>query len=74
MGNYFRRLKSRSGSAQAIVATAHKIARIFYTMIKNRQEYNAKLVGSDEKELLIRKIERAKKALFKLDQRLAEAS
>jgi transposase len=74
MGNYFRRIKARSGSAQAIVATAHKIARIFYTMVKNRQEYNPRLIGCDEKELLLRKIERAKKALFKLDQRLAEAS
>ena len=74
MGNYFRRIKARSGSAQAIVATAHKIARIFYTMIKNRQEYNPRLTGCDEKELLLRKIERAKKALYKLDQRLAEAS
>ena len=74
MGNYFRRIKARSGSAQAIVATAHKIARIFYTMIRNRQEYNPRLVGCDEKELLLRKIERAKKALYKLDQRLAETS
>lgn len=74
MGNYFRRIKARSGSAQAIVATAHKTARIFYTMIKNRQEYNPRLTGCDEKELLLRKIERAKKALFKLDKRLAEAS
>ncbi len=74
MGIYFRRIKARSGSAQAIVATAHKIARIFYTMIKNRQEYNPRLTGCDEKELLLRKIERAKKALFKLDQRLADAS
>jgi hypothetical protein len=43
-------------------------------MVKNRQEYNPRLIGCDEKELLLRKIERAKKALFKLDQRLAEAS
>ena len=74
MGNYFRRIKARSGSAQAIVATAHKISRIFYTMIKNRQEYNPKLIGCDEKELLLRKIERAKIALSKLDQRLAKVA
>ena len=74
MGNYFRRIKARSGSAQAIVATAHKIARVFYTMIKNRQEYNQRLIGCEEKELLLRKIERAKKALYKLDQRLAETA
>lgn len=74
IGNYFRRIKARNGSALAIVATAHKIARIFYTMIKNRQEYNPRLVGCDEKELLLRKIERTRKALYKLDQRLAEAS
>lgn len=74
MGNYFRRIKSRSGYAQAIVATAHKIARILYTMVKNKKEYYPRLVGLDEKELLTRKIEMAQRALDKLKQRLDDAA
>ena len=31
LGYYFRRMKSNGGHLQAIVATAHKIATIFYT-------------------------------------------
>lgn len=74
MGAYFRRMKSRSGHMQAIVATAHKIARILYTMVKYKQPYDPTKVGSSEKELLIRRIERTKKALTKLDERLKTAS
>ena len=39
----------------AIVATAHIMARIIYTMVKPQKEYNPKLVGCNEKELLERK-------------------
>lgn len=74
MGAYFRRMKSRSGHMQAIVATAHKIARILYTMVKYKQQYDPTKVGCSEKELLIRRIERTKKALMKLDERLKTAS
>lgn len=39
MGIFYRRIRARHGPAVAIVATAHKIARIFYTMLKKQQEY-----------------------------------
>jgi transposase len=38
-GAFYRRLKSRLGPAQAIVATAHKIARTVYHMLKFQLEY-----------------------------------
>lgn len=40
MGNYLRRMKAKLGPAAAITATAHKIAVIFYTMVKNQVEYD----------------------------------
>jgi transposase len=40
-GAFYRRLKSRLGPAQAIVATAHMIARIVYRMLKDKVEYEA---------------------------------
>lgn len=73
MGAYFRRMKARNGHMQAIVATAHKIARILYTMVKLKQAYDPTKVGCSEKELLTRKIERTKKALLRLDSQLKEA-
>ena len=60
LGIYFRRIRSRSGHMQAIIATAHKMARIFYTMVKNKSEYDETNVGIDEQALLLKKIERAK--------------
>lgn len=72
MGTYFRRMKAKSGHMQAIVATAHKMARILYAMVKNKQAYDPAKVGCDEKELLIRKIERTKRALQRLDDRLRD--
>lgn len=39
LGAFFRRIKSRHGRAVAIKATAHKLATIFYTMLKTRTPY-----------------------------------
>jgi transposase len=43
LGNYLRRMKSKLGPAAATTATAHKIAIIFYTMVKQQVEYNSTL-------------------------------
>jgi transposase len=39
LGGFFRRLKSRMGTAQAITATAHKLARLVYTLLKHGTDY-----------------------------------
>jgi transposase len=39
LGAFFRRICSRHGRQAAIRATAHKLATIFYAMLKNRTEY-----------------------------------
>jgi len=74
MGYYFRRIKSRGGHMQAIVATAHKIARIFYVMVKNKCAYDETKVGLDEKELLTMKIQRTQRALDRLNAKLSAAT
>jgi transposase len=43
LGNYLRRMKAKLGPAAATTATAHKIAIIFYTMVKQQVEYDATL-------------------------------
>jgi len=40
LGDYLRRMKTKLGPAGATTATAHKIAIIFYTMVKNQVEYD----------------------------------
>ena len=39
-GAFYRRLAPRIGKQQAIVATAHKIARVVYAMLKHRTPFN----------------------------------
>jgi transposase len=53
LGAYYRRQRSRLGAPKAIVATAHKIARILYCMIKYRKEYVD--LGADHYETQYRK-------------------
>jgi len=47
-GAFYRRMRSRLGAKQAIVATAHKIARAFYHMLKYRTPYHD--LGGEEYE------------------------
>jgi hypothetical protein len=39
LGAFFRRQKTRLGAPKAITATAYKIARLIYYLLKNRKEY-----------------------------------
>ncbi len=39
LGAFYRRMRAKHGGPKAITATAHKIARIFYFMLKYRQAY-----------------------------------
>lgn len=39
VGAFYRRMKARHGPAKATTATAHKLARMVYFMLKNRTDY-----------------------------------
>jgi len=39
LGAFYRRIKSRAGGKQAVTATAHKIARIYYAMLTHGTSY-----------------------------------
>ena len=58
----------------AIVVTAHKMAEIFYIMVKNKVEYDERKVGISEEKLIKRKIQRAKKALDALNEKLCKST
>ncbi len=48
LGAFFRRLKTRLGASKAIVATAHKLARLVYRLLKHGEAYVAQ--GMEEYE------------------------
>jgi len=39
LGGFYRRMKAKQGAPKAITATAHKLARIIYHMLKYREPY-----------------------------------
>ncbi len=40
LGDWFRRLRAKLGTPAAITATAHKLARVLYAMIKHRRPFD----------------------------------
>jgi hypothetical protein len=46
LGQFCRRMKARLGKAEDITATAHKIARIIYSLITKGNLYDDKIVGT----------------------------
>jgi len=48
LGAYYRRMRAKFGPERANVATAHKLARIVYHLLKHREPYEA--IGREEYE------------------------
>lgn len=61
LGDYFRRIQSRSGYNQAVIAVAHKLARIVYHMVKMGVEYDESI----DREKNIKMLEIKRKLLIK---------
>ena len=70
LGAFYRRLRTKLGAPKAITATAHKLARTVYRMLKCRKEYVD--VGQEQYEsqyrtrLIISMERRAKELGYKL--------
>lgn len=56
LGAFYRRLKARLGPAQAQVATAHKLARIVYHLLKFKVEYQSMSAQEYEQQFREREI------------------
>jgi transposase len=56
LGDCFRRWKARLGTAKAITAMAHKLARILWHLIKHRQPYDPTVWAAAEEKLKKKKL------------------
>jgi transposase len=56
LGAHYRRMRAKLGPSQAIVATAHKIARIVYHMLKEKTPYQAMEAAEYDAQMRIRAI------------------
>ena len=45
LGDWFRRLRAKLGTAAAVTAAAHKLARVLYAMIKHRSPFDPTKLG-----------------------------
>ena len=61
LGAYFRRLRARLGPEQATTATAHKLARIIYHMLKEHQPYQPLSATDYDQQQRQREIKRLKR-------------
>jgi transposase len=61
LGAFFRRIAARRGTPKAITATAYKLARIVYVMLKHGQAYAAKGLAEYESEFRERQVRQLKK-------------
>lgn len=61
LGEFYRRTRAKAGPAKAIVATARKLAIIYYKMVVDQQEFNPKAMSdyqNQQKEKKIRLLRR----------------
>jgi transposase len=70
LGFYFRKIKAKNGHVSAIIATANKLGRIIYTMVKNQSEYDEESGKEKQVDILKNKLKRTQKELQKLQEQL----
>lgn len=70
LGAFFRRMRARLGTPAAITATAHKLARIIYFMLKQRKPYHGSGADDYEKQYRDRVLRNLNRRAAKLGFRL----
>jgi transposase len=68
LGDYHRRMSAKYGGRGAAVASAHKLARIIYTMLDKKVEYNNELLIESQQKMRDKKIKQLEKQLARLKQ------
>jgi len=62
LGAYYRRMKAKLGAAEGVTATAHKLARILYRLLKHGEAYVRQGLADYEKKHRERKLKGLQKA------------
>jgi len=66
LGSYYRRLRARKGPTPAITATAHKLARMLYHVLKHRTPYQPQSQEAYDQHLRQRAIRHLKRTATRL--------
>jgi transposase len=70
LGGFYRRMRAKHGAPKAITATAHKLARIIYFMLKHRQPYRDPGADYYEEQHRARVVRNLQRKAAKLGMRL----
>jgi transposase len=65
LGAYYHRMKAKLGAAEGVTATAHKLARVIYRLVKHGDEYVRQGMEAYEKKYQEQKLNRLQKAAKK---------
>ena len=74
LGFYFRRIQAKNGYIPAVIATANKLGRILYTLVKTKTEYNESLLNTNENERLKKRLDKIRKEMEKIENQLYECA
>jgi transposase len=74
IGDYIRSKKSKSGAGQAVVATARKLASIYYKMVTEKVEFDPYIIEGDRKAYLKTRIKKLELTLSKSKELLNSES
>lgn len=72
LGAFYRRMKAKLGAAEAITATAHKLARLIYRLIKHGEAYVREGIEKYEKKNQERKLKAVRKMAESLGLKILE--
>jgi len=70
IGDYLRRKKAKSGGKQAVVATARKIAAIYYKMVTDKVEFDPSHITKNKEVYLRDKLKQLEKIKVKIERLL----
>lgn len=71
LGDYFRRMKAKGGNKYAMVATANKMATIYYKMVLNKVEFNPLDLSEYQQKYRLAKITYLERKLTELKGKAA---
>lgn len=67
LGEYYRKMKTKGGGKYAVVATAHKVAKIYYHTLKNKVNYDPQILIEVQKQNNEKKINALRRKLAALE-------
>jgi transposase len=67
LGDFYRRIRARNGPSKAVVATARKLATIYYLMMTRKEQFNPKVLNDFQQIYKQKKIKRLKRQLADLE-------